>query len=292
MEAIITVGISCSGKTTFANEMSKKGFRDINRDWIRFNVVKPGQDWRNYKFSKANESEVTKIQGQMIMESFGKGENIIISDTNLNDGRRNTLIKSLTDLGYEVTIREFEVKLLDAFKRDTYRLNGVGRDVIYRQHQSWNDFKGRKVYEPDDALPKAVIFDVDGTIAQMNGRGPFEWSRVGEDVPRKLIIQMLHGYVNMGYIIIICSGRDDICRVETANWLNKHVGITNWHHLYMRKNGDFRKDDSVKEEIFWTSLANKYNIVACVDDRPQMIRLWHELQIPNVIAVADPYLEF
>jgi hypothetical protein len=60
----------------------------------------------------------------------------------------------------------------------------------------------------------------------------------------------------------------------------------------MRKNGDFRKDNAVKEEIFWTYLTHKYNIVACVDDRPQMIRLWHELKIPNVIAVADPYIEF
>lgn len=60
----------------------------------------------------------------------------------------------------------------------------------------------------------------------------------------------------------------------------------------MRKNGDFRKDNAVKEEIFWTHLAHRYNIVACVDDRPQMIRLWYELKIPNVIAVADPYIEF
>lgn len=292
MKAYVTVGVSASGKTTFANECVKQGFRDINRDYIRFNIVKPGTNWSNYKFNGANEKEVTKVHEQMIMESWSRQENIVISDTNLNSVRRNNLIKTLEDLGYVVEVKEFQVTQDTANKRDRLRANGVGEGVIYRQFQDWNNYVCRKTYTPDESLPKAVIFDVDGTIAQMNGRGPFEWHRVGEDLPRKLIIQMLHGYANMGYAIIICSGRDDICAGETSVWLDKHVGINNWHHLYMRKNGDFRKDNAIKEEIFWTKLAHKYNIVACVDDRPQMIRLWHELKIPNVIAVADPYIEF
>ena len=292
MKAIITVGISASGKTTLAKEMEKKGYRDINRDYIRFNLVAPGKDWSNYKFNGKNEKEVTEIQGKMIMESWADGQNIIISDTNLNSGRRAQLVNKLKDLGYDVEIRSFPITRELAVKRDNLRPNGVGESVIYRQFSDWNDYNGRITYVADDNLPKAVIFDVDGTIAQMDGRGPFEWHRVGEDKPREFVIDMLRNYAMMGYVIIICSGRDDVCRAETANWLNEHVGEMFWHALYMRKNGDFRKDNSVKEEIFWTYLAHKYNIVACVDDRPQMIRLWHELKIPNVIAVADPYIEF
>jgi predicted kinase len=292
MKAFITVGVSVSGKTTFANECVKQGFRDINRDYIRFNIVKPGTNWSNYKFNGANEKEVTKVHEQMIMESWSNQENIVISDTNLNFGRRINLIKTLEDLGYVVEVKEFQVTQDTANKRDRLRANGVGEGVIYRQFQDWNNYVGRKTYTPDESLPKAVIFDVDGTIAQMVNRGPFEWKRVGEDIPRKLIIQMLHGYANMGYTIIICSGRSDECIGETSMWLDQHVGINNWHKLYMRKAGDYRKDTEIKEEIFWTKLADKYNIVACVDDRPMMIRLWHELKIPNVIAVADPYIEF
>ena len=37
-KAIITVGISASGKTTFAKTMVEQGWVDINRDWIRVNV--------------------------------------------------------------------------------------------------------------------------------------------------------------------------------------------------------------------------------------------------------------
>lgn len=292
MKAIVTIGVSASGKSTYAKELVAQGFREINRDYIRFNIVAPGKDWSNYKFNKANEKQVSEIHSQMIMESWSAGEDIVISDTNLSLGRRTNLIKTLEDLGYEVLIHDFPITRETAIKRDNLRANGVGQDVIYRQFQDWNDYTGRITYVADESLPKAIIFDVDGTIAQMDGRGPFDWKRVGEDKPRDFVIQMLRNYADMGYIIIICSGRDDICVGETSAWLDEHVGSIYWHALHMRKNGDFRKDNSVKEEIFWTHLAHRYNIVACVDDRPQMIRLWHELRIQNVIAVADPYIEF
>lgn len=290
MKAFITVGVSASGKTTWANELIRQGWRDINRDWIRFNLVKPGANWSNYKFNRANENAVTEIQGKMIMESWSAGENIIISDTNLNAGTRQGLIKKLEDLGYEVEIKTFPITFELAIKRDNLRANGVGQEVIYRQFQNWNDYTGRITYVPDESLPKAIIVDVDGTIAQMNGRGPFEWHRVGEDLPRWLIIDMVINYHRQGYEIIIVSGRSDECSNQTREWLERHM--IPFTDLYMRKEGDFRRDSAVKEEILWTHLAHKYNIVAAIDDRPMMIRTWYELKIPNVISVANPYLEF
>jgi predicted kinase len=292
MRAVITVGISASGKTSYAKELVAQGYRDINRDWIRFNIVKPGANWSTYKFSKANEKEVTGIQGQMIMESCFKSENIVISDTNLNTSTRAGLIRHLEALGYEVSVEVFNITRELAIKRDNLRENGVGESVIYRQNLKMLDFLGRRTYIGDESKPKAIIFDVDGTIAEMGDRGPFDWARVGEDKPRKVIIQMLQNYAMSGYTIIVCSGRSDACCGETKEWLDEHVGGWFYKHLYMRQAGDFRKDNEVKEEIFWTNIANEYNVVAAVDDRPQMIRLWHELKIPNVIAVADPYIEF
>lgn len=292
MKAIITVGISASGKTTWVTDLLKaeKGWRDINRDWIRFNVVCPFSDWSNYKFNKKNETEVTRVQGLMIMESWAAGENIVISDTNLNAKTRQAIIKDLEELGYTVEIKAFPITRETALKRDNLRANGVGADVIYRQWQNWNDFSGRKTYVPDDSLPSAIIVDVDGTIAQMNGRGPFDWKRVGEDEPRQLVIDMVQNYAMQGYEILIVSGRSDECRNETLEWIDRQ-GIP-CTELHMRKAGDFRKDSVIKEEILWTHLANRYNIVAAIDDRPMMIRTWHDLKIPNVIAVANPYLEF
>lgn len=294
MKAVVTVGVSCSGKSTYAAQLvEQQDYVEINRDWIRFNVVAPGADWRNYKFTKAREAEVTKVAEQLLMDSWAREKNIVISDTNLNNGRREALVKKLEDLGYEVEVKVFHVTRDEAVKRDNYRLNGVGECVIYKQMQQYNEMWGRRTYKADESLPKAIIYDIDGTIADMgDNRGPFEWSKVGFDTPRTFVINMLRDHARNGYEIIICSGRSDECRYETEMWLNRYVGSHYFGELHMRKEGDFRKDAVIKEEIFWTKLADRYNIEAVVDDRDQMIALWHELKIENVICVGDPYISF
>lgn len=288
MKAVVTVGVSASGKSTYAAELVKQGYTEINRDWIRFNIVCPGANWSNWKWKR--EKEVSRIHGQMIMEAWERSENIVVSDTNLATGRRESLVQHLTDLGYEVEIKVMECQLETAWKRDNLRANGVGENVIYGQNLSFLDFMNRKVYVPNPELPDTIIVDVDGTIAQMHDRGAFEWKKVGQDLPRWFIIQMVVNYHRQGYNVVIVSGRSDECRQETLDWL--HLYDVPFSELHMRKAGDYRKDNAVKEEILWTNIADRFNVVACIDDRPQMIRLWHELKIPNVIAVANPYLEF
>lgn len=286
-KATITVGISASGKTTWAKEQNAV---DVNRDWIRFNVVCPDSDWSNYKFTKARENEVTKIQEQVVMDAYSKGQDVIVSDTNLNTKILNKWKLFLTDLGYTVEIKEFPISLEEAWKRDTRRANGVGRDVIYTQYQKWLEYKGRKTYVADESKPKAVIFDIDGTLATMNGRSPFEWERVEEDSPRDIIVQMACGFMELGYQIIIVSGRDGVCAARTEKWLER-AGVE-YDDFFIRTEGDTRKDTIIKEEIFWDKIADNYNVVGVVDDRPSVVRMWHELKIPNVICVGNPCIEF
>lgn len=287
MKAYVTVGCSASGKTFWASQQDAV---DINRDWIRFNIIAPGSDWSNYKFNKAKENEVTKIQEQMVMDAFGKGQYVIISDTNLNPVTRNKWIQLLIDIGYEVEIKEFDAPLEVLWKRDSVRNNGVGHSVIYSQYQKWLEYKGRKTYTPDYSLDKAVIFDIDGTLAQMNGRSPFDWDKVGTDDPRLFIIEMARFYKHLKYDIIVVSGRDDVCKDLTEDWLNKHM--VPFDEFFIRPQGDTRKDTVVKEEIFWNDIATRYNVVGVVDDRPSVVRMWHELKIPNVICVGNPWSEF
>lgn len=288
MKAVITVGISASGKTTWAKE--QKNFHDVNRDWIRFNIVSPESTQENYKFSKSRENEVTKIQEQMVMNAHGMSQNVIISDTNLNPSIRNKWEKLLTELGYEVEIKEFPITLEEAYKRDSLRTNGVGQNVIYSQYQKWLEYKGRKTYVPDESKPKAILFDIDGTLAQMEGRSPFAWDKVGTDSVKELIKAMAVGYDQQGYLVICVSGRDGVCYDDTQLWLHKNE-IPYWY-LFMREEGDMRKDTIIKEEIFWNKIADDYNVVGVVDDRPSVVRMWHELKIPNIICVGNPWVEF
>lgn|SRR5690606_6595858 len=143
------------------------------------------------------------------------------------------------------------------------------------------------------SLAKAIIVDIDGTVATNDGkRGFYEWEKVGADAPRPFIIEMVVGYFKQGYEIIFVSGRDSICRWQTTLWLDKHVG-TEYSGLFMRAEGDQRRDSVVKKEIFFRDIAPNYNVVGVIDDRPQVLReCWYEIGIENVICVGNPWLEF
>ncbi len=291
MKCIITRGISASGKTTFAKTLADQGWMDINRDFIRFNIVAPGCDWSSYRFTNKRERDVTEIQTQMIMDAYSKEQNIIISDTNLDDGRFNALKEWLEDLDIDVEVKLFPITLEEAYRRDAARANGVGQNVIYKQYLKWLDIVGRQRYTPDTTQPKAVIFDVDGTLAEIaGGRGPFEWEKVGQDKCREVIADVARGFDAQGYTILVVSGRDGSCYDETKQWL-LDMEIP-FFYTFMREEGDNRKDSIVKEEIFFDLIAEHWNVVAVVDDRACVVRLWHEIGIENVICVGNPYIEF
>jgi hypothetical protein len=146
-------------------------------------------------------------------------------------------------------------------------------------------------YIPDTTKPKAIIVDVDGTIAHMHNRGPFDWYKVGEDKFDEFVGGIVTDLHNQGYIIIFLSGRDDSCYNETMMWLDCHFEFP-IYGLLMRGYKDYRKDNIVKKEIFFRDIAPFYNVHAVIDDRPQVVRMWHEIEIPKVICVGNPFMEF
>jgi predicted kinase len=296
-QAIVTIGISGSGKSTFTAEHiaseRKKGNRwiEVNRDTIRFGVVSPGSDWNDYKFTKANESMVTVIGEKIIEQALSVGCNVIISDTHLNQKTRFGILDYLEQIGFEVNCKVFQETMEECIKRDKKRANSVGEEVIYKQYRQFLKFNGRPTYKGNVDKPAAIIFDVDGTLADMTGvRTPFEWNKVGNDNPRLEVVRMLRGYHRDGYKIIILSGRDGCAKADTEEWF-KHHAIP-YHEFYIRKEGDSRKDTEIKEELFWAHIDDRYNVKAAVDDRPCMIDLWYELEIPTVISVANHRIKF
>ena len=298
MKAIITVGISASGKSTWAaekvNEAGSRWFI-VCRDNIRWSVSGV-TGWKDYKFNKKTEKEVTELQEAHIKFLAKDKCNIIIADTNLNPSTRNRLIDLCTSLGYEVEIKEFPITLEEAWKRDQFRgVFSVGRDVIYKQWQQWLEYKGEG-YKPNSITnngitPKAVIFDIDGTLAHMDGnRRAFEWDKVGMDSVDAHVKRMLKAYVCDDYAIIIVSGRDSSCRSQTEDWL--YENRIYYDALLMRPKGDMRKDTIIKREIFDNYIRNEYNVEVVFDDRPSVVRTWYDIGIPKVIAVGNPWVEF
>lgn len=288
--AQILVGCSGSGKSTYAKSTSTIGAVVTCRDDIRFSITgSPG--WKGYKFTKTVEQRVTEIQRTEIASAAARKMHVIIADTNLNEKFRNELAAYCESLGFNVEYKSFPATWEELCERDRFRgVYSVGQQVLYKQWQNWLKYSGRKQYVPEDYLPKTICVDIDGTLAIMGDRSPFEWNRVGLDTIDQTVQQMVWDFKNRGYKIVILSGRDSICRSETYQWLYDNGIIYN--SLHMREQGDMRKDNIIKEELFWNEVAPYYNVCVCIEDRPCMVRLWYDLGIPKVISVANPWLEF
>ena len=115
-------------------------------------------------------------------------------------------------------------------------------------------------------------------------RGPYDWHKVGEDSRDYAIGYLVDVLEQVGFNIILVSGRDAVCRAETEKWLeDKEVEYV---ALFMRPEGDQRKDNIVKEEIFNNHIRNKYNVIFVLDDRNQVVEMWRSLGL-KCLQVAD-----
>lgn len=294
-KALITVGISASGKSTYAKEWlneSPSTRVEVNRDNIRRSIVEEnGEVFTWAKWNWKNEKRVTEIALDAMVDAATQGKDIIVSDTNLNQGRLDNLISSLKDKGYStVEVKEFPVTIEEAWKRDAARADGVGHSTIARQYDDWLKYKGHKQYVADTNTPSAVLVDLDGSLAHMNGkRGAFEWDKVHVDDVDSAVREIVNLLHSSGKIVIVLSGRDGICQPNTTDWL--HSKDVKFDRLIMREAGDMRKDTVVKEEIFWRDIAANYNVQLVIDDRPSVCRMWGSIGV-KVFQVGNPHIEF
>jgi hypothetical protein len=124
--------------------------------------------------------------------------------------------------------------------------------------------------------PRAVIFDVDGTLALRNGRHWTNWRRVGEDVPNPPVVELAHTIAAAGrHQIIVMSGRPEECRRQTELWLDAQ-GIP-FVELFMRPDYDYREDSIVKIELYRKHVEPYYDVAFTVDDRDQVVAAWRGL---------------
>jgi predicted kinase len=291
---LITRGLPASGKTTFARKL-QPGVVRVNRDDIR-RMLHGGR-----LFTQWAEGQVTHVQRASVEALLRAHADVIVDDTNL----RNKTVREWAELaarfGATFEVHDFtDVPLAECLRRDADRDpdDQVGAEGITRMHERY--LAGRNlplpvpwvepggpgvVYEPDPELPPAVLVDIDGTVALMAGRSPYDWGRVGSDVPNQPVIAAVRAMHAAGHAIVFCSGRDAICRAETEAWLELYVGVP-YEALFMRPEGDSRKDAIVKREIFDTEVRDRWRIAGVFDDRQQVVRMWRALGL-TVFQVAE-----
>jgi len=273
-EIIITVGLPASGKTMWTNEWidTHPEYVNVNRDDIRLAL----QGRKRYnKFSKWRENAVSAIALETVHIALRYGKSVILSDTNLNPGRNANWKKFAKSEGVGYREELFtDVHLGVCLDRDARREFPVGQRVITGMFE-----RGRGVWFPeipvyDNMLPDCYLCDIDGTIAQMNGRGPYEWMKVDTDLPKKNIISVVNALALHSQIIML-SGRDGSCKDLSVAWMQDN-GV-NYHDFFIRPAGDSRKDTLIKEEIYNQHIKGKYNVLGVFDDRDQVVHMWRHL---------------
>ena len=269
MKIIVLKGLPWSGKSTWTRSqdipsISKDNIRELLYNWI---------------YSKKNEQEVIDFSDELIKALLLEWSDVIVDDTNLNPIHTDRMRQIADEYNAEVEIKEFTTDIETCIERDKDREKSVGEKVIRRMAKQWNYPPKQKEFEAiatfSNDKKDAVVFDIDGTIAENIGRSPYDMTRVWEDKPYEDIVEMVRIMHKAGYTIIFVSGRDDSCEKDTAGWLIHCARVPRWFFLRMRKEWDKRKDSIIKYEIA-KDLNEQYNIRYVFDDRDQVVSMWRE----------------
>ena len=130
---------------------------------------------------------------------------------------------------------------------------------------------------------KAIVVDIDGTIALKGDRSPYDWDSVDKDTINKTIVDLVN-LLGSHYIVILVSGRDASCKEKTIDWLEKND--IDYDLLFMREEGNNEKDVLIKQRIYNKLIKDNYKVQFVLDDRNQTVAGWREIGL-TCLQVAE-----
>jgi beta-phosphoglucomutase-like phosphatase (HAD superfamily) len=126
--------------------------------------------------------------------------------------------------------------------------------------------------------PKAVVWDLDGTLSDDRARAHYvevregrarDWESyfdaIDQDPPIAASMEVLRALHAQGLRIVFLTGRPEYTRRKTERWL-KANGLTDYDRLLMRPPGDFRRAGEMKVEQI-EKLRKQYELVCAFEDR-------------------------
>lgn len=142
----------------------------------------------------------------------------------------------------------------------------------------------------DIQLRDAAIFDMDGTLCDvrsirhlLKGPGSFDAFHAASIncPPNQWVVDDAKQAHADGLAVLIVTARTHKWRNLTAMWLALH-GVPS-DAMWMRRNGDQRKDFLVKQGML-KQIRQYYNPVHAWDDRPEVCDLWGRENIPYTVV--------
>jgi len=148
---------------------------------------------------------------------------------------------------------------------------------------------------------KTVIFDLDGTLADIETRrvisikenGKMDWdiffdpNNISLDTPNRPVITMARLLKESGHRIVILSGRSKVTKDATRDWL-KQFDVP-FDVLKMRpdnKEFKFMPDDQLKKLWLDQLFPNTDDVLCVFDDRDKVVKMWRENGLP-CLQVAE-----
>jgi beta-phosphoglucomutase-like phosphatase (HAD superfamily) len=154
------------------------------------------------------------------------------------------------------------------------------------------------------ARPKAVIWDLDGTLSDDKARAHFvevergrarDWhsyfDAIDTDPPIAASMEVLRAMHGAGIRILFLTGRPDYTRLKTMRWLEAN-GLTDYDALIMRPEGELRPAGYFKVEVV-RRLRREYELVCAFEDRIDVADQLRQAGVPvflygaGAIAAAE-----
>jgi predicted kinase len=297
LKITILIGIPASGKSTWSKDYIRNNADTVrvNRDDFRL-MLKSAQ-----MTEPKIEDMITTLVDATITQSLLRKCNVLVDATNLKVGYIKSFVEKFK-YSADIDYRVFDISIEKALERDAKREATVGEAVIKKMYKDFKilmdsfDFQpvtktDRKHLTPnfESKLEDAVIFDIDGTLALMGKRGPFDWDDVYKDSINEIVSEQLAFHKSKGRKVLVVTGRDSVCRKVTEDWLDLHE--LDYDEMFMRPKDDYRKDTAIKKEIYVNEIKDKYNVLAVYDDRLSVCKAWNDLGL-YVFTVNQGLIEF
>lgn len=135
-----------------------------------------------------------------------------------------------------------------------------------------------------------IICDIDGTVSRVGERlkylreTPPDWDAFYndcfDDEPITEMCALVANLRRAGYRIIFCTGRRDVVRAKTEQWIQRYISADfTMPRILMRASGDHRHDVEVKPELLDNNLTveERSRIAFILEDRDSMVEKWRKL---------------
>jgi hypothetical protein len=141
----------------------------------------------------------------------------------------------------------------------------------------------------------AVIFDIDGVLADAAGRQHYlEWGdwrsffdACGDDPVIEEIERLLE-LLDHELVIVLVTGRPQRVRPHTLAWLGRY-GIR-WDLLIMREYGDYSGVDEFKRSVVGELVRSDFDLRLALDDDPKNHAMYVSEGVPCIYIHSGYYL--